>query len=89
MKFVCCCDHGQTRSVAMANVLREHKYCAVATSYKNYCDHIDEFKGWTLVDLHEEGEFFHIVGRDEWGDPCHPELLGLCALVFQELTRML
>jgi len=83
MNVLCLCDHGEVRSVAMAIVLRERGHFAVAGSYDNYND----TKGTPIFDMvmfMQEGGL-NFIGRDEYGDPRHPDLVLKCVLKAKEL----
>ena len=98
-KILVLCDHGQVRSVAMASVLRERGHFAVAGAYDNAVKAIawieeDSFKGFTPIEeyidafdqiifMQEGGS--HFIGRDEWGDCMHPELIEKCRVKAKEL----
>lgn len=78
MNILCLCDAGEVRSVGMAIILRELGHFAVAGSYDNYITkyHSYETDFNLIIEMQEGGE--HFIGRDEWGDPHHPELRIKC-----------
>jgi hypothetical protein len=93
-KILVLCDAGQTRSVAMAYVLRQRGHFAVAGSYDNYTQYC---AGEIKFRYTDDGipvpfsfaQFFsnvilmqeggdHFIGRDEYADCMDKELLAKC-----------
>jgi hypothetical protein len=88
-QILCLCDAGMHRSVAMAYVLRKRGHFVVSGSYDNfltspgywqtkYDDNPRQVKAlWDkIIFMQEGGE--HFIGRDEYNDCMHPELLAKC-----------
>lgn len=100
-KILVLCDHGQTRSVAMASVLRDAGHFAVAGSYDAW-DKLEEFEENLYSNRHVQNMNHlsrpswskiifmqeggeHFIGRDVWSDCTHPELLEKCREKAREL----
>ncbi len=90
MNYLCVCQYGHSRSVALTRVLHHHNIPAVACGWQT----AGEFLEWLCMKadrilLLEESFSQYIplgyrdrcvvldVGRDRWSNPYHPELLQL------------
>lgn len=95
-RYLVVCDHGQCRSVAMATLLHERGHEAIPVSYQTFVDGYYLIQEWVdkIIRMDEGGsqrclisnlEMDAWIGRDEWGNPCHPELLEKCKKKLEEL----
>lgn len=84
MKFLCICDGGNVRSVALAKKLKEAGYEAIAIGM----DHIDKetlsmLTKWAdrVVDVRKH------IKEDKWHDARNPELVDLVEKIFKKITN--
>lgn len=98
-RYLVVCDNGQCRSVAMVTLLHEKGHEAIPISVKIYDSKGFENNGlnwcdWVLrmdEDASNPNNFRYSfeknawIGRDEWGNPRHPELIEKCKKKLEEL----
>lgn len=90
MKWLCLCQYGHSRSVALARRLHHRGIPAVAAGVGTGGDAIAALAEWadTIAVLephfaasvpaqHRHKVVVFNVGRDRWSNPYHPELLGI------------
>lgn len=98
MKFLCICQWGHSRSVAMAKTLQEkygHQAIACGVSgaesalipLSEWADHIlvmqPHYKDYVPYYQHDK-VLITDVGRDRWSNPYSIELLELCRNLYEQ-----
>lgn len=90
MKFLCVCQYGHSRSVAMCRALHALKHEAVAAGLgtapnaipviAKWADLIIVMEGWMVAQLPPGWTPVVVcdVGPDVWSNPYHPQLRELC-----------
>lgn len=99
-KILVLCDFGQVRSVAMATVLRERGYFAVAGTFDSWRKAKFDFlkMQFAVSDIVKTSEMLiwdeviymqkggeHYIGEDVWGDCENPELIMKCCELANKL----
>lgn len=100
MKFLCICQCGHSRSVAMTRVLHHLGYPAVAIGAEHSGDAINQLAPWADKIIVMELRFAgfvpsHLrdrvvvfdVGPDRWSNPYNQELLGILRKKFDDWQR--
>lgn len=91
MRYLCVCQYGHSRSVAMVRALHHLQLQAVACGWMTAPAALPTLCQWANSIVVLEASFVaHIpqeyrdrvvvcdVGRDRWSNPYHPELTALC-----------
>lgn len=91
MKFLCICQYGHSRSVALCRVLHGKGFPAVAAGWTTSGDAISVLSQWAdvialmtpegigqipVVNRHKVTDVFNI-GPDKWSNPYSQELLAI------------
>lgn len=99
MKYLCICQYGHSRSVAMCRELHRRKLEAVACGYGTAPSAIAVLGEWAdrililaseytirLPELkHLQQKVIYVpIGPDKWSNPYHPELAEICKKWFEE-----
>jgi hypothetical protein len=101
MKFLCVCQWGHSRSVALCRVLHHHGHVAIAVGIQRSGDGLTVLSDWADHILTLETGFaefippqyrhkvidFH-VGPDRWSNPYNQELLKLLEGMARERLPM-
>lgn len=91
MKFLCICQYGHSRSVALCRVLHGKAIPAVAAGYSTSGDAIDTLAEWADVialmtpeamnripkEYQEKVTLHFNIGPDKWSNPYNQELLAI------------
>ena len=91
MNYLCVCQYGHSRSVAMVRALHHVQLPAVACGWMTAPDALPALCQWAHVVVVMQEEFQQYipaafkdkivvcdVGHDRWSNPYHPELRALC-----------
>jgi hypothetical protein len=90
-RFLCLCEYGHSRSVAMARILHHHKQQAVACGWRTAGSGLAVLCDWADTIITMETHFAQRVpapyrvkvidanvGPDKWANPFNRDLLKLC-----------
>ena len=100
MKFLCICQYGHSRSVALSRVLQQRGHAAVAIGWMTSGDAMKPLAQWAdkicVLETHfrQYVPSEHIgkvidfnVGRDRWSNPYNQELLAILGGMADEKLR--
>jgi hypothetical protein len=99
LRFLCICQYGHSRSVALARVLHGMGYEAIPIGYGTSPSSIDPLGEWAdMILIVDRGAWFLVnsatqlknkshdfdVGPDRWVNPYHPELQTIFEAMVKE-----
>jgi hypothetical protein len=100
VKFLCICQYGHSRSVAMCRALHSRGHEAAALGWATAWTAIPTLAAWadrvvvvepqfsTYVPVEFQGKVAVCdLGPDRWANPYHPELAKLCRKFCEEVLR--
>ncbi len=84
MRFLCICEGGNVRSVALAQLIKEEGHEAIAIGMKYHLYNSLNFLS-TWADSVIDVRFF--LPKDEWHNPRHPELKKKVKKIWEDIKK--